>query len=79
MIRFTEVLTRAIEDSKHTPNEVADLCGVCIHTLRAWVDGIHIPKRQYLSRLAAILYPSASVQGYNIMLNTISMEQGWLK
>ena len=76
MITFSEVLTRAIKDSKHTPNEVAELCGVSIYTLRAWVDGIHVPKRQYLTRLAAILYPTASVQGYNIMLNTISMEQG---
>jgi len=75
MILFTEVLTRAIKNSKHTPHEVAELCGVSIYTLRAWVDGIKVPRRQYLMRLANILYPSASVQGYNIMLNTISMEQ----
>ena len=75
MITFSELLTRAIKDSKHTPHEVAELCGVSIYTLRAWVDGIHIPKRQYLMRLADILYPAASVQGYNIMQNTISMEQ----
>tara|TARA_R100000426_G_scaffold56609_1_gene40406 strand:+ start:611 stop:847 length:237 start_codon:yes stop_codon:yes gene_type:complete len=77
MITFTEVLTRAIKDSKHTPNEVAELCGVSIYTLRAWVDGIRVPERGYLMRLAKIVYPNrVSGQGYNIMVNTISMEQG---
>lgn len=77
MITFSEVLTRAIKDSKHTPNEVAELCGVSIYTLRAWVDGIQVPERSYLIRLAKIVYPNkVSDQGYNIMINTISMEQG---
>jgi pyrroloquinoline quinone (PQQ) biosynthesis protein C len=75
MILFTEMLTRAIKDSKHTPHEVAELCGVSIYTLRAWVDGIQVPQRQYVMRLADTLYPTACNQGYNIMLNTISMEQ----
>jgi len=76
MITFSEVLTRAIKDSKHTPNEVAELCGVSIYTLRAWVDGIRVPERVYLMRLAEIVYPNkVSGQGYNIMINTISMEQ----
>tara|TARA_R110000822_G_scaffold95611_2_gene218386 strand:+ start:1281 stop:1520 length:240 start_codon:yes stop_codon:yes gene_type:complete len=75
MILFKEMLTRAIKDSKHTPHEVAELCGVSIYTLRAWVDGIQVPQRQYVMRLADTLYPTASNQGYNIMLNTISMEQ----
>jgi len=75
MIPFTEVLARAIKDSNHTLHEVAELCGVSIYALRAWLDGIHVPQGQYLMRLADILYPNASVQGYNIMRNTISMEQ----
>jgi len=75
MIPFTEVLARAIKDSNYTLREVAEHCDVSIYALKAWLIGTYAPQKLYLRRLANILYPSASVQGYNIMLNTISMEQ----
>ena len=79
MITFSELLTRAIKDSKYMPEQVAELCSVHRYTLKAWSEGIQVPERQYLRRLANILCPKTPSEAYWIMFNMIRMEQGWLK
>ena len=75
MITFSEILKRLIKSSKHTSNQIAYKVDVSIHTLRAWIAGIYYPERIYLMRLAKVLYPNNQQAGYNILRNTISIEQ----